>query len=319
MNFEKGNGLITAVVQDAQTDKVLMVGYMNEQALLKSKTENRVTFFSRSKNRLWTKGETSSNFLDIVSITQDCDQDAILIKAKPNGPTCHTGADTCFNEPKQAEWEVNPASFLFHLEQIIAGRKSNPSEASYTSRLFGLGINKVAQKVGEEAVELVIEAKDDNRELFLGEAADLMFHYLVLLQAKGFSLAEVVEVEHGPGALLEPVLVDVPEPHAAVHDEDHFDGLGSFLILAVTGDVIGLRVPRAGFSNFSSLVSSAGNGVSGSGGFGQPGGDARDGDGKRVGARAGFNFRGDGHAGAERFFFLHPNADFELGSLLAAA
>ncbi len=189
MNFEKGNGLITAVVQDAQTDKVLMVGYMNEQALLKSKTENRVTFFSRSKNRLWTKGETSGNFLDIVSITEDCDQDAILIKAKPNGPTCHTGADTCFNEENKGK-----AAFLNHLKNVIRNRKNTMDDASYTASLFKKGINKIAQKVGEEAVELVIEAKDNDENLFKNEAADLLFHYLILLEAKNVDFDEIIEV-----------------------------------------------------------------------------------------------------------------------------
>ena len=192
------DGLVPAIVQDNQTQKVLMLGFMNQEALNHTESTGKVTFYSRSKNRLWTKGEESGHFLELKSIAVDCDNDTLLVKAHPNGPTCHTGADTCFNElPVQADWDVNPATFLFHLEQVIAGRKSNPSESSYTSKLFGLGINKVAQKVGEEAVELVIEAKDDNRDLFLGEAADLMFHYLILLQAKGFTLTEVVEVLKG--------------------------------------------------------------------------------------------------------------------------
>lgn len=191
------DGLVPAVVQHWQDGRILMVGFMNEDALEKTRQSGHVTFFSRSKQRLWTKGETSGHYLELKDILVDCDNDTLLVKANPIGPTCHTGNDTCFNEPKQSAWDVNPASFLFHLEQIIAGRKANPSEASYTSKLFSLGINKVAQKVGEEAVELVIEAKDDNRELFLGEAADLMFHYLVLLQAKGFTLTEVTEVLRG--------------------------------------------------------------------------------------------------------------------------
>lgn len=192
------DGLVPAVVQHWQDARVLMVGFMNEEALEHTRRSGHVTFYSRSKQRLWTKGETSGNFLELKDILVDCDNDTLLIKANPIGPTCHTGADTCFNEPAvQPDWEVNPASFLFHLEQVIADRKANPSEASYTSKLFALGINKVAQKVGEEAVELVIEAKDDNRDLFLGEAADLMFHYLILLQAKGFTLNEVVEVLRG--------------------------------------------------------------------------------------------------------------------------
>ena len=192
------DGLVPAVVQHWKDGRILMVGFMNEEALAETQKSGHVTFFSRSKQRLWTKGETSGNFLELKDVLVDCDYDTLLIKASPIGPTCHTGADTCFNElPVQADWDVNPATFLFHLEQVIAGRKSNPSESSYTSKLFGLGINKVAQKVGEEAVELVIEAKDDNRDLFLGEAADLMFHYLILLQAKGFTLTEVVEVLKG--------------------------------------------------------------------------------------------------------------------------
>ncbi len=189
MNFEKGNGLITAVVQDAQTDKVLMVGYMNSEALQKSKSENRVTFFSRSKNRLWTKGETSGHFLDIVSMAEDCDQDAILIKANPIGPTCHTGADTCFAEENKGK-----AAFLNHLKNVIKERKNKMDEASYTASLFKKGINKIAQKVGEEAVELVIEAKDNDDDLFKNEAADLLFHYLILLEAKNIDFDQIIEV-----------------------------------------------------------------------------------------------------------------------------
>lgn len=180
-------GLVPAIVQDENTGKVLMLGFMNAEALEKTRNEKRVTFFSRSKNRLWTKGEESGNFLNVKEILIDCDKDTLLIKAKPEGPVCHTGADTCFNEK-------NEAYFLQQLEQIIAERKKNPSEKSYTSSLFAKGINKVAQKVGEEATELVIEAKDDNKELFLGEAADLLFHYLILLQAKNFELRDVIEV-----------------------------------------------------------------------------------------------------------------------------
>ena len=182
-------GLIPVVVQDVFTGKVLMLGYMNEAALAQTVASGRVTFFSRSKNRLWTKGETSGNFLELVSMQEDCDGDAILVKAKPLGPVCHTGADTCFAEDNNSQ-----TAFIDQLRGIIKERKSNPTEASYTSSLFTKGINKLAQKVGEEAVELVIEAKDDNKELFLGEAADLLFHYLVLLEAKGYELDEVVEV-----------------------------------------------------------------------------------------------------------------------------
>ncbi|MFC3417435.1 bifunctional phosphoribosyl-AMP cyclohydrolase/phosphoribosyl-ATP diphosphatase HisIE [Algoriphagus hitonicola] len=189
IDFEKMNGLVPAIVQDAISGKVLMQGYMNEEALAKTQETGKVTFFSRSKNRLWTKGETSGNFMDFVSMAVDCDGDSILIKAKPSGPVCHTGADTCF-------FEVNASKtgFIDQLRAIIKDRKNNPSDQSYTASLFAKGINKVAQKVGEEAVEIVIEAKDDNKELFLGEAADLLFHYLVLLEAKGYELDEVMEV-----------------------------------------------------------------------------------------------------------------------------
>jgi phosphoribosyl-AMP cyclohydrolase / phosphoribosyl-ATP pyrophosphohydrolase len=187
INFEKSSGLIPAVIQDAATNKVLMLGYMNMEALQKTIAEQKVTFFSRTKQRLWTKGETSSNFLNVQEIKIDCDADTLLIKAKPDGPTCHTGADTCFNETNES-WDLNA------LESVIVSRKLNPLKGSYTTSLFESGINKVAQKVGEEAVELVIEAKDDNRDLFLNEAADLMFHYLVLIQAKGCSLEDVIGV-----------------------------------------------------------------------------------------------------------------------------
>lgn len=187
IRFDKQNGLVPCVIQDSTTLCVLMVGYMNEEALRKTIAERQVTFFSRSKNRLWTKGETSGNFLAVEDVRVDCDQDTLLIKAKPAGPVCHTGADTCFNEK-------NSGASLSFLEQIISDRLQNPKEGSYTSKLFQLGINKVAQKVGEEAVELVIEAKDDNRSLFLNEAADLMYHYLILLAAKGHSLEDVVSV-----------------------------------------------------------------------------------------------------------------------------
>lgn len=185
-DFAKYNdGLIPVIIQDAGTLQVLMLGFMNEAAFDQSKAEGKVTFFSRSKQRLWTKGESSGNFLHIKEIKTDCDNDTLLIKVIPAGPVCHTGADTCFNES-------NPSFSLQLLEQIIIDRKNNPTDKSYTSSLFAKGINKVAQKVGEEAVELVIESKDDNKELFLGEAADLLFHYLVLLQHKGYSLGEVV-------------------------------------------------------------------------------------------------------------------------------
>jgi phosphoribosyl-AMP cyclohydrolase / phosphoribosyl-ATP pyrophosphohydrolase len=182
------DGLAPAIVQDATTNKVLMLGFMNAEALEKTQKEKRATFFSRSKNRLWTKGEESGNFLIVNEILIDCDKDTILIKANPAGPVCHTGADTCFNEKNTSN------DFLFELEKIISDRKNNPSQKSYTSDLFAKGINKVAQKVGEEATELVIEAKDDNKELFLDEAADLLFHYLILLKAKNFGLQDVISV-----------------------------------------------------------------------------------------------------------------------------
>lgn len=182
------DGLVPAIVQDALTDKVLMLGFMNEAAVAKTYELKQVTFFSRSKNRLWTKGEESGNFLLLKDIKTDCDNDTLLIKATPVGPVCHTGTDTCWGETNTSN------DFLFQLEKIIEDRKNNPSDASYTTSLFKKGINKIAQKVGEEAVEIVIEAKDDNKELFLGEAADLMFHYLILLQAKGFQLNDVIDV-----------------------------------------------------------------------------------------------------------------------------
>ena len=187
VNFEKSNGLVPCVVQDSLTNKVLMLGFMNHEALTKTLTEKKLTFFSRSKKRLWTKGETSGNFLSLVDVYLDCDNDTLLFKVKPKGPTCHTGADTCFNDKNQSDG-------LEFLETIIQNRKTNPKAGSYTNQLLDSGINKVAQKVGEEAVELVIEAKDNNRELFLGEAADLMYHYLVLLTAKGHTLKDVITV-----------------------------------------------------------------------------------------------------------------------------
>ena len=182
------DGLVPAIVQDNTTGKVLMLGFMNEAALAKTQELNKVTFFSRSKNRLWTKGEESGNFLLLKSISSDCDEDSLLIKADPVGPVCHTGADTCWSEKNSS------SNFLFELEKIIVDRKNNPSEKSYTSSLFEKGINKIAQKVGEEAVELVIEAKDNDADLFKNEAADLLFHYLILLQAKGHSLSEIQDI-----------------------------------------------------------------------------------------------------------------------------
>ena len=178
--------LVPVIVQDYNTQKVLMLGFMNEEALNKTKLESKVTFYSRSKNRLWTKGETSGNFLLVKEILTDCDNDTVLIKADPTGPVCHTGADTCFREN-------NHAFTLQKLEQVIADRKTNRAESSYTSSLFSKGINKIAQKVGEEAVELVIESKDNDEVKFLNEAADLLFHYLILLQAKGHQLDSVIK------------------------------------------------------------------------------------------------------------------------------
>ena len=189
LDFTKTNGLIPCIVQDSITSKVIMLGYMNEAALQKTLTEKKLTFFSRTKQRLWTKGETSGNYLYLDEATVDCDQDTLLFKVTPKGPSCHTGADTCFNEK-------NETTGVEFLEAIIKERKKNPKENSYTNQLLSSGINKVAQKVGEEAIELVIEAKDSNRELFLGEAADLMYHYLVLLAAKETSLQDVVKVLH---------------------------------------------------------------------------------------------------------------------------
>lgn len=188
IDFAKySDGLVPAIIQDNTTDKVLMLGFMNEEALEKTKTIGKVTFYSRSKQRLWTKGEESGNFLLLKEVMVDCDNDTLLIKADPLGPVCHTGADTCFSE-------TNSKDILQTLGEIIRQRFDDRSGTSYTSGLFDKGINKVAQKVGEEAIELVIEAKDDNKELFLNEAADLLFHYMVLLQAKGFSLKDVKQI-----------------------------------------------------------------------------------------------------------------------------
>ena len=188
VNFKKySDELVPAIIQDANTQKVLMLGFMNAEALIKTSELQKVTFFSRSKNRLWTKGEESGNYLFVKEIKVDCDNDTLLIKAEPVGPVCHTGADTCWDEKNVTD------NFLVQLENIIAERKNNPTEESYTSSLFKKGINKIAQKVGEEAVELVIEAKDDNDDLFKNEAADLLFHYMILLQAKGFKLNDIIE------------------------------------------------------------------------------------------------------------------------------
>jgi len=189
IDFSKGNGLVPVVIQDNNTLNVLMVGYMNEEAFKKTGKENKVTFFSRSKNRLWTKGETSGNFLYVKEIKSDCDNDSILIKVHPAGPVCHTGRTSCFGDE-------TAKGFIYQLENIINQRIENDANNSYTNKLFKKGINKVAQKVGEEAIELVIEAKDDNEELFKNEAADLLYHFLILLKAKGINLQSVEEVLH---------------------------------------------------------------------------------------------------------------------------
>ena len=186
-DFTKTNGLIPVIIQDVTSLQVLMLGYMNEEAYQKTNTEKKVTFFSRSKNRLWTKGEESGNFLHVKEMYLDCDNDTILITAKADGPTCHTGSASCFNTKAES-------NFLYQLEEKIHQRIDENVESSYTNQLFLRGINKVAQKVGEEAVELVIEAKDDNAGLFKNEAADLLYHVLILLKAKGFSLKEIEEV-----------------------------------------------------------------------------------------------------------------------------
>ncbi len=187
INFSKSNGLVPVIIQEETTLKVLMLGYMNEEAYQKTIDEQKVTFFSRSKNRLWTKGETSGNFLWVKNIRVDCDNDTLLIQVKPEGATCHTGATSCFKT------ETSKA-FIYELQQIINQRIDDKIENSYTYNLFKKGINKVAQKVGEEAVELVIEAKDDNAHLFKNEAADLLYHFLILLKSKGFSMEEIEEV-----------------------------------------------------------------------------------------------------------------------------
>jgi phosphoribosyl-ATP pyrophosphohydrolase/phosphoribosyl-AMP cyclohydrolase len=191
IDFSKlAHGLIPAIIQDSETKNVLMLGYMNKEAYQKTLETGKVTFFSRSKQRLWTKGEESGNFLNLVDIKNDCDEDSLLIQAKPVGPTCHTGADTCWQMENKSDF-----GFISNLENTIKTRRENAdSEKSYVASLFKLGINKIAQKVGEEAIEVVIEAKDDNDDLFLSESADLLFHYLILLQAKGFQLNDVVDV-----------------------------------------------------------------------------------------------------------------------------
>jgi phosphoribosyl-AMP cyclohydrolase / phosphoribosyl-ATP pyrophosphohydrolase len=189
LDYKKySDGLIPAVIQDYKTHKVLMLGFMNEEAVNKTMQEGRVTFYSRTKKRMWTKGEESGNFLMVKELASDCDNDTLLIKAEPLGPVCHTGADTCWSERNHSE------NFLFYLEDIIELRKKSEGGKSYVRDLFQKGINKIAQKVGEEAVELVIESKDNNDELFLGEAADLLFHYLLLINAKGHNLQDIINV-----------------------------------------------------------------------------------------------------------------------------
>ena len=193
IDFSKySDGLVPAIIQDADTSKVLMLGFMNEEAFNKTQELQKITFFSRSKNRLWTKGEESGNFLLLKEMKVDCDNDTLLIKVHPLGPVCHTGADTCWDEKNISD------NFLSELESIITERKNNPSAASYISSLFEKGINKISQKVGEEAVEVVIEAVNaplgDSGELLKNEAADLLFHYLILLQAKGFKLKDIIDV-----------------------------------------------------------------------------------------------------------------------------
>lgn len=189
LDFDKLNGLVPAIIQDAKTKKVLMLGFMNQDAYKKTVDEKLVTFYSRTKNRLWTKGEESGNFLDVIEIFEDCDNDTLLVKVNPRGPVCHTGADTCFNENN-----VGTLDFIEYLQTLIDQRKREMPEGSYTTKLFKAGINKVAQKVGEEAVELVIESKDNNDDLFLNEAADLLYHLLVLLTAKNYRIEDVVKV-----------------------------------------------------------------------------------------------------------------------------
>ncbi len=189
LDFKKyKDGLVPAIVQDYTTHKVLMLGFMNEEAVKQTEQTGKVTFYSRSKKRLWTKGEESGNHLIVKQLMPDCDNDTLLIKAQPMGPVCHTGADTCWMEKNHTE------DFLTYLEEVIELRRGAAPEDSYVSRLFAKGINKIAQKVGEEAVELVIEAKDDNEQLFLNEAADLLFHYLILLHAKGYTLNDITDV-----------------------------------------------------------------------------------------------------------------------------
>lgn len=186
LDFQKSGGLIPAIIQDARTNKVLMLGYMNEESLAKTKETGKVTFFSRSKNRLWTKGEESGNFLNLVSIASDCDNDALLVKVNPAGPVCHTGADTCWGEENKTD-----IAFLAYLQDFITKRHEEMPEGSYTTSLFKKGVNRMAQKVGEEAVETVIEAVNGTNEDFIYEASDLIYHLIVLLTSKGYSLSDI--------------------------------------------------------------------------------------------------------------------------------
>lgn len=190
IDFEKNKGLVPAIIQDNTTGKVLMLGYMNRESYEKTTESGKVTFYSRSRQKLWTKGEESGNSLNLVSVTSDCDNDTLLVKVHPEGPVCHTGSDTCWNEKNSA----SPLAFLEKLEAVISSRRGAPVESSYTARLFDKGVKKIAQKVGEEATELVLEAMDNDPDLFLGEAADLVYHLLVLLNAKGFSLGDVTSL-----------------------------------------------------------------------------------------------------------------------------
>ena len=197
IDFSKGNGLVPVIIQDNSTGIVLMLGYMNEEAFNKTQKEKRVTFYSRSKKRLWTKGETSGNFLEVIDIAHDCDHDSLLIKVKPQGIVCHKGLDSCFSEDNN----YKNFNFIHHLQEIIRDRRINPTPNSYTSSLFEQGVNKIAQKVGEEAVELILESKDDNLHLFKNEAADLIYHFLVLLEEKNVDLSEIInllEQRHHP-------------------------------------------------------------------------------------------------------------------------
>ncbi|MBC5991790.1 bifunctional phosphoribosyl-AMP cyclohydrolase/phosphoribosyl-ATP diphosphatase HisIE [Pontibacter cellulosilyticus] len=193
LDFEKAGGLVPAVIQDNATGQVLMLGYMNQEALEKTQQEGLVTFFSRSKNRLWTKGETSGNTLQVVSIAEDCDNDSLLIKVQPKGPTCHTGNTSCFGEEETSK-RIKAIQFIAQLEEVIQQRKATPAEGSYTNFLFEKGVNKIAQKVGEEAVETVIDAVAGKLDTMKGEAADLLYHLLVLLAATGLELKDVVAV-----------------------------------------------------------------------------------------------------------------------------